>query len=103
MFLQLLVLWTGLVQLTQTEAVVRLLKIGIVMLLTSPGNIIGSGFISLYDNLSTLAADIIANAIPDLPSSGQTPNKIDGLVYLGVYDGILNQVLSIQVHLKFGL
>lgn len=91
---------TGLVQLTQTEAVVRLLKIGIVVLLTSPGNIIGSGFISLYDNLSTLAADIIANAIPDLPSSGQTPNKIDGLAYLGVYDGILNQVLSIQVHLK---
>lgn len=95
---------TGLVKLTHTEATVRLLKLAIVIMLTSPGNLITDGFLKLYGAIAGLAADIAADALPNLPSTGMIDLGTDSLGnrigYLGIYDGILNQILSIQVHIK---
>jgi hypothetical protein len=95
---------TGLVKLTQTEAVVRLLKIGIVAMLTSPNNIITTGFTSLYESLASSASTIIADNLPNMPKSSYDNSSGDAfgdqIGYLAIYDMVVNQVISIPVHTK---
>ncbi len=95
----------GIVKLNQTEAVVRLFKIGIVAMLTSPNNVIASGFVVLYQNLAEFASSIIASNLPYMPnassyddSSGDTFGNQIG--YLAIYDIIFNQLISREVHTK---
>lgn len=95
---------TGLVKLNQTEAVVRLLKIGIIVMLTTPKNPIANGFLSIYEALATFASDIIAKSMPNMPSGGISDGSEgafgDQIGYLVIYDMILNQVISSQVQFK---
>lgn len=95
---------TGLVKLNQTEAVVRLLKIGIIVMLTTPNNPIANSFLSLYEALATFASDLIAKSMPNMPSPGISDGSEgvfgDQIGYLVIYDMILNQVISTQVQIK---
>ncbi len=96
---------TGIVKLNQTEAVVRLLKIGVVAMLTSPNNIITTGFVGLYQNLAEFAADIISNNLPYMPNVSSYDSSSGGtfgnqIGYLAIYDIIFNQIISKSIHTK---
>ena len=92
----------GMAKITQTEALVRLLKIGIVLMFMTPNNIIATGFTHMYQEMANLSSNIITQSL--VGSNIQTTNDgtdlENSLDYLIVYDGIINQILSRQVHLK---
>lgn len=92
----------GVTNLTQTEAVVRLLKMGIVIMLTSPNNLIAEGFLNIYESIATFASNIIASNLRGMPSPSTASSSDFGnqIGYLVIYDGILNQAISSQVNIK---
>ncbi len=92
----------GLIKITQTEMIVRLLKIGIVVMLTTPYNTVSEYFVEFYDLTATFASNIIAANLPKMPytESNASSEFGDKMSYLLIYDGILNQVISKQVNLK---
>lgn len=95
---------TGLSKITQTEAVIRLLKISIVLMFLTPNNIIAEGFTKIYQELANFSSNIIIENISNTPIPTGTQNSgnhlEDNLNYLKFYDGIINQILSKQVHIK---
>lgn len=91
----------GLIKITQTEAVVRLMKIGIVIMLTTPYNIMSEYFVQFYDSVATFSSNIIAGNLPNMPyADTSSSGDFSQIGYLTIYDGILNQVISKQVNLK---
>jgi hypothetical protein len=95
---------TGLSKITQKEAVIKLLKISIVLMFLTPQNIIGSEFPKIYQWLANISSQIILNNMnTDIPvidtntSIGQLENNLN---YLTFYDSIINQILSRSVNFK---
>lgn len=91
----------GMAKITQTEAVVRLLKVGIVLMFLTPDNIIANGFMHMYQQLANFGSNIIAGSMPNsyIDTSGGSDLE-SSLNYLLMYDEIINQILSRQVHIK---
>jgi type IV secretion system protein VirB6 len=92
----------GSLNITYTELIVRIIKLSIVTILTTPNSYITETFTSSFRILAEAASNLIAEAIPNLAAlQNNTESKNFGKIrYLIAYEDIINQITSYQVHIK---
>jgi type IV secretion system protein VirB6 len=91
----------GSLNITYTELIVRIIKLSIVTILTTPNSYITETFTSSFRILAESASSLIAEAIPNLAAlQTQTSNNFGKIRYLIAYEDIINQITSYQVHIK---
>jgi type IV secretory pathway VirB6-like protein len=89
----------GTINLSHTEFIVRIFKLSLVVMLTSPNDFITDFFISSFKILGETTASLIAGLLPDL-SGLQGYGKLGGISYLLPYEDLVNQLISYPIHVK---
>ncbi len=95
----------GMIKITQTEAIVRLLKIGIVIMFVTPSytTFIQDNFLDFYRALGNYLANKVSAIISgtQIAIKGETTKSDFGdLGYLIQYDNMINSITSPVIHIK---
>ncbi len=89
----------GMINISYTEFIVRIFKLSIVVMLTTPNDVLTDLFLSFFKILGETSANLIASVLPDLSGTKEAGN-LGNLSYLLPYEDLVNQLISYPIHIK---